>query len=567
MIMHCLSLFLFLSIVITTIISEHYSPIFKEPIAVSPTDKQFEEKPFIDGEITFFGGVIKAYTGRSQEVTSPIIDSSTGKRSVIGRLAQLRPEDANEALLAAKDAWNNGRGVWPQMSSRERIERIQNVIEGLKERRSEIVNVLMWEICKTADDAAAEFDRTMKFVDSTIAALKEMDDATGAWKVVSGILSRVRRTAIGIMMCLGPFNYPFNETYATLIPALLAGNIVLMKIPNVGGLAHILTMEVYAKHLPPGTINFFSGSGRETMAPIMSTGLIDSLAFIGGSSAADQIIKAHPHPHRLKIFLQLEGKNLGIVLPDADIDVAVKEITTGSTNYNGQRCTAIKLVMLHKTIVGQFLEKFKKSVSALGYGLPWQESVQITPLPEPNKIKYLNELIEDAVAKGASVVNREEGGGEVHGGLMRPAIVYPVSSDMRLWHEEQFGPVIPIAEYDDIEEVMQYIQDTPFGQQAAVFTTQASQDVGRLVDVLSNAVGRVNFNAQCGRSPDSLPFSGRRSSALGTMSVTEALNAFSIETLVATKDLALNDEVVKGLEIVSNFMLPLESPVEESQDL
>jgi glyceraldehyde-3-phosphate dehydrogenase (NADP+) len=565
--MHCLSLFLYASVVLSAMAAEQYSPIVREPIAVSPSDKEYASKPFVDGEISFFGGVIKAYTGRSQDVTSPIIDSSTGKRTVIGRLAQMKPEDANDALQAAKKAWNHGRGVWPQMSARERIDRIQLVVESLKEKRSAIVNVLMWEICKSADDAAAEFDRTMKFIDSTIDALKTMDEATGAWKVISGILSRVRRTAIGIMMCLGPFNYPFNETYATLIPALLAGNIVLMKIPNVGGLAHILTIEAYAKHLPPGTINFFSGSGRETMGPIMATGLIDTLAFIGGSSAADLIIKAHPHPHRLKIFLQLEGKNLGIVLPDADIDVAVKEVTIGSTNYNGQRCTAIKLVMLHKSVVEQFLEKFKKSVAALGYGLPWQPSVVVTPLPEPNKIAYLNELIADAVSKGASVINREEGGGDVYGGLMRPAIVYPVTSDMRLWHEEQFGPVIPIAVYEDLEEVMQYIQETPFGQQAAVFTTHASQDAGDLLDVLSNAVGRVNFNAQCGRSPDSLPFSGRRSSALGTMSVTEALLAFSIETLVATKESPLNDELVRGLEKVSKFLQPLDGAASESEEL
>lgn len=90
-------------------------------------------------------------------------------------------------------------------------------------------------------------DRTMTFIKSTIAAFRDMD-ANNSWKTISGIYARVRRAAIGIMLCLGPFNYPFNETYATLIPALLAGNVVIMKIPTLGGLAHVLTMEAYVSN-------------------------------------------------------------------------------------------------------------------------------------------------------------------------------------------------------------------------------------------------------------------------------------------------------------------------------
>jgi glyceraldehyde-3-phosphate dehydrogenase (NADP+) len=148
------------------------------------------------------------------------------------------------------------------------------------------------------------------------------------------------------MICLGPYNYPLNETYATLIPSLLMGNVVIMKIPTIGGLCHLLTskcdksnpqlannprrlyyrvmyvsniyvlccvlVEAFSKALPPGTMNFVSGGGRATMPPLMATGAIDGLAFIGGSDAADDLIRQHPHPHRLKIFLQLEAKNMAV---------------------------------------------------------------------------------------------------------------------------------------------------------------------------------------------------------------------------------------------------------------
>lgn len=372
---------------------------------------------------------------------------------------------------------------------------------------------------------------------------------------VGGVLARVRRVAIGIMLCLGPFNYPFNETYATLIPALLVGNVVVMKVPSIGGLAHMLTAEAFARHLPPGVLNFVTGSGRVTMTPLMQTGHVDVLAFIGGSKAADALIKAHPHPHRLHVFLQLEGKNAGIVLPDADLAVAVEQITLGTTSFNGQRCTAIKLVMVHASLIDQFLPLFVASIESLSVGLPWTPKVKITPLPEPTRPQYLKELIADAEEKGARVVNRD--GGALNGSLMTPAVVFPVNSSMRLWHEEQFGPVIPVAVYHDTNELKAFIRDTPFGQQCAVFTRD-EQALGPILDVLSTAVGRVNINTQCGRSPDTLPFSGRRSSALGTMSVSEAINVFSIETVLAAKDTEENARVLNSVASYSNFMRPLD---------
>eukprot|EP01040_Poterioochromonas_malhamensis_P016333 gene16333-18516_t len=531
----------------------------KDPIQVAPDDPKYETKPYIDGAKTFHGGVIDSYTGAYQPVTSPIIDASTGKRAVIGKIAQMKKDELGAVIEAAKAAWNNGQGVWPQMTPNQRIEAIQKVVISLKQRRDEIVNVLMWEIAKSYEDAQTEFDRTMIFIDSVIQALHDIENQDGNWTSVSGILAKIRRAAIGIVLVLGPFNYPFNETYATLIPALLMGNVIIMKIPTTGGLAHMLTMEAYAEHLPPGVINFISGSGRELLSPLMSTGVVDALAFIGGSSAADKVIKSHPNPHRLKVFLQLEGKNLGIVLPDADIKTAVEQITIGSTTYNGQRCTAIKLIFLHSSIVNDFLPPFIESINKLTYGLPWEGKISITPLPELNKIQSMEEYIYDAVNKGGQVINKVSGGGsgcDIHGELMRPAVVYPVTENMKLWHEEQFGPVIPIGIYHNLSEIVSYIHKTPFGQQAAVFTKD-SDAASPLIDILSTSVGRININTQCGRSPDTLPFSGRRSSALGTMSVSEALKTFSIETVIAGKHTVTNEEILKDLEQKTNFFSPL----------
>lgn len=521
------------------------------PASLAPADPIFQSRPFVDGSKTFIGGKIVDFDGESANATTPILDSITGKRIVIGRLAQMDERDALRTVDAAKAAWDRGQGEWPQMSTEKRIEAMEKFVESLLKKRTEIIEVLTWEICKSSVDAAAEFDRTIAFIKATITAVREI--STSGWSLVSGITARIRRVAVGIMLALGPFNYPFNETYATLIPALLAGNVVIMKVPTIGGMAHMLTMEAFASAFPPGVVNFVSGSGRKTMPPIMRTGDIDILAFIGGSNTADLLIKEHPAPHRLKIFLQLEGKNLGIIYPDADLDLTVEQIVLGATSYNGQRCTAIKLVMVHESIAEKFLNLLIEKVSDLKVGLPWTEGVIITPLPEADKPIYLQALIADAVDKGASVSNAAKGGGELSGSLMRPAIVYPVTKSMRLWSEEQFGPVIPVGVYKDINEIYEYYKDTIFGQQASIFTLNAVV-AGPLLDILSTAVGRININTQCGRSPDSLPFSGRRSSALGTMSVTEAYNAFSIEVVVAGKSNVVNNKLLKEFDASSQFL-------------
>lgn len=181
---------------------------------------------------------------------------------------------------------------------------------------------------------------------------------------------------------------------------------------------------------------------------------------------------------------------------------------------------------------------------ALPVGLPWQQFgndakfSKITPLPNTKRIQYMKELIDDAVGKGAKIMNKD--GGSLVGGpdstLMVPAVLYPVTPEMKVYHEEQFGPVIPIAPYDDIETVLEFGQTGPYAQQVSVFTSGDAETASTVIDRFSAVFGKINLNSQCGRSPDTLPFSGRRSSAMGVMSVSDALREFSVPTVVAYKD-------------------------------
>jgi glyceraldehyde-3-phosphate dehydrogenase (NADP+) len=534
------------------------------PTATPPMWKKEEgpEKPYVAGKTVFINGKSEPWEGKCTSVTSPIIDAETGERAVIGELAAMDEATALRALDGAVGAWNKGQGAWPQMSLQNRIAAIEAVMNDLKARRSEIVSVLMWEICKNAEDAAKEFDRTMDYATASIAELKRESEHgyLSSWTTVSGFAARVRRGPLGVVLFLAPFNYPLNEMYAMLIPALVLGNTCVLKLPAVGGSCHLLTIDAFAKHLPGGVINFVTGSGRATCNPIMKTGKVDCLGFIGGHKAADSLIQNHPHVHRLKVFSQLEGKNIGIVMPDANLDTAAAECALGGLSYNGQRCTGVKLVMVHESVADVFVDKLKTQVAARKVGLPWEAGVLITPLPEPNKPEYLQELVADAVTKGAHVVNAAAKGGTLAKTLLTPPVVFPVTKDMRLFQEEQFGPVVPVATYSDISEVYDAIRDSWNGQQASVFTKDG-ESAAPLVDLLATTVCRININCQCGRSPDVFPFAGRRSSAMGTMSITGAIREFSVETALVYA--AKSDEsacVAKGIDGTSSFYAPVSGP-------
>lgn len=522
----------------------------KTAASIFPSSETIPEKHRIATPIEqreyLCNGAIRTWAGPQQDVLSPICEPLDGpsRPKRIGSYPLLGAEQALEALDAACKAYDHGRGLWPTMSVEERIRHVEGFAYRMKERRDDVVKLLMWEIGKTLPDAEKEFDRTVDYIRDTIGALKDLDRVSSRFVIEQGVIGQIRRAPLGVVLCMGPFNYPLNETFTTLIPSLIMGNTVIFKPPKMGVLLHRPLLEAFRDSFPAGVVNTVYGEGQKVIQPLMESGRIDVLAFIGSSRVADILKKQHPKPHRLRCVLGLEAKNVGIVLKDADLDLAVKECALGSLSYNGQRCTALKILFVHEAIIDKFLPKFTEAVGKLKGGMPWEPGVQITPLPEPNKTKYLKDLIADAQAKGAKVVNA--GGGETSGTFMSPAVVYPVRPGMRLYVEEQFGPVVPIATFKDIDEPMNYVIDSNYGQQVSLFGSDADV-IAALVDPLVNQVCRVNINSQCQRGPDTFPFTGRKDSAENTLSVSDALKVFAIRTMVAAKETDLNKQLIKSI--------------------
>ena len=501
-------------------------------------------------------GEMQIWKGETRPVYSPVsIRGADGSLTPVelGSFPVTGTAEADAAIDAAVAAYDNGRGRWPTMSVAERIACVENFTNQIVARRREIVNLIMWEIGKSLADSEKEFDRTIDYIKATIAELKRLDNDNSRVQIVDGTIAQIRRSPLGIVLCMGPYNYPMNETFCTLIPALIMGNVVLFKPPRFGVLLYYPMLEAFRSAFPAGVINVVYGQGNVVVPHIMRSGKVNVLALIGTSKVADQLKKAHPKTNRLRAVLGLEAKNAAIILPDADIELTVKECIAGALSFNGQRCTALKMILVHQAIADQFLRRFCEEIGKLKIGMPWEKGVTITPLPEMAKVDYMNECIADAVAKGAKVLN-EDGGASV-GTLFNPAVVFPVSEGMKLYREEQFGPVIPVAPFEDIEDALNYVITSDHGQQASIFGTDPDQ-IASLIDPLVNQVGRVNLNAQCQRSPDVFPFVGRKDSAEGTLSVHDALRSFSIRTMVATKQTEpskkLLDSIVLGNK--SNFV-------------
>jgi len=520
---------------------------FKEeiPQEVRLSAPVHQNKILINGELIH-------WAGKAQTVYSPIpvrgqADYLSEKQPlVIGSYPIGTTKEAGLALDAALKAFNSGKGEWPSMSMKERIECLENFTIRMISKRDAVIKLIMWEIAKTLADAEKEFDRTVDYIKETIKAAQKLQTETSAFTLEQNFIGQTKKVPYGVVLCMGPFNYPLNETFTTLIPALIMGNVIMFKPPKQGTLLFEPLLDAFQKAFPKGVINTVYGRGRDVIPGLMQSGKVDVLALIGSSKVADSLKKMHPKSNRLKSVLGLDAKNAAIIMSDADLDLTVSEAVAGALAFNGQRCTALKIFFVHKDIREEFIRRLRQEVNKLVIGLPWVKGVNITPLAEPDKPAYLLECIQDAIKHGATVINAQDGGGENYESFLKPAIVFPVTKAMKLYHEEQFGPVLPIIEFTDIATPIDYVTNSPYGQQVSIFSND-TQAISTLIDGLTGQVGRININSQCQRGPDIFAFNGRKDSAEGTLSVDQALLAFSVDSVIAAKQTQQNGTLLNSI--------------------
>jgi glyceraldehyde-3-phosphate dehydrogenase (NADP+) len=469
---------------------------------------------------------------------------------IIGHEAQLGAAEAAEAVAAAERAFGRGGGAWPSASAAERIAAVERLAAAIERETDRVATLLMHEIGKPWAAARKEVTRSVEYIRETIACYRGLVDAGD--KVQSAPSgknvhhARELRYPLGTVLCVAPFNYPVNEFLTTIVPALLVGNVVIGKLPRFGMLANQALAHAFAECFPPGVVSLLPGDGRAVIPELMKAvvrhpdgrahrGAIDMLAFIGSEGAAQAILGFHPSPITLHKVLGLGAKNLAVVLPGLGADAiaaAARQIAGGALGFNGQRCTAEKLVFAPRADAARVAELLAAAVGAMKVGMPWDEGVAITPLPEgTSKVAWLKSLIDEATSLGARVLN--EGGGDAERTLMRPAVLYPVDARMRIHHEEQFGPVVPVAPYDDIAEVLAWQRNEPYGQQVGLWGPEAA--CRELAPAFAGEVSRVNINDVCQRGPDAFGFTATDKSGFGILSLRDALITFSRPVLIQSQ--------------------------------
>ncbi len=519
----------------------------------------------IDQKESLIDGKLVKFDKDKVDIYSPIYEND--KPIYLGSHPKMTAQEALLALDASAKAFDNGNGVWPTMRVEDRIKSVEKFLTLMKKAEKEIVSLLMLEIAKSKADSEKEFLRTIAYIEDTIFALKDLDRTSSRLVIADNVYAQIRRSPLGIVLCMGPFNYPLNETFTTLIPALIMGNTVIVKPPKLGVLFFKYLLPFFEQAFPAGVVNFIYGDGATIITPIISSGRVDVLAFIGTSKVADIIRKQHPAPHRLRCVLGLDAKNPAIILNDADLNLTVSEVISGSLSFNGQRCTAIKIIFVENKIAKDFQQLLVEKIKNLKIGLPWEDSF-ITSVAEKTKPAQLYKLTEDAIKKGAMAfidgspvelkdlkIYLSDDDKNLTSQLVKPIILWDVKENMEIYSVEQFGPIIPIVTFDSIESPLSYIIKSKYGQQASIFSNDP-QKISKLIDPLVNQVCRVNINSQCQRGPDIFPFTGRKDSAEGTLSISDALRVFSIRSLVAFKGTDQNKEIVDKIldERLSNFL-------------
>lgn len=465
------------------------------------------------------------YNGEWIGATKTIDIFSPIDNNLIGTIPSMTKEDIDKTIENSKVSQIN----WAETPISERARILHKAASILDERAEEIGRVLMTEIAKDIKSSVSEVKRTAEFIRFTADAGKHMDgEAIGADNFPGfkkNKMSFAQRVPLGIVLAISPFNYPINLSASKIAPALIAGNSVILKPPTQGAISALHLAKVFQEAgIPNGVLNTVTGKASEIGDYIVTKEEINFINFTGSTDIGKHIAKI---AGMVPMMLELGGKDAAIVLKDADLDEAAREIVSGAYSYSGQRCTAIKRVLVTEDVADTLANKMLENVKKLSVGRP-EDGCEVTPLINEASVKFVKELIDDALNKNATLLI----GNTCEGNLMYPTLIDNVTADMRLAWEEPFGPVLPIIRVKDIDEAIHIANKSEYGLQSSVFT----QNINHAFYVANKLeVGTVQINNKSERGPDHFPFSGVKASGMGTQGI-----RYSIEAMSRLKSIVLN---------------------------
>ncbi|MDY3828522.1 MAG: aldehyde dehydrogenase family protein [Clostridium sp.] len=431
--------------------------------------------------------------------------------SILGTVNLASKEQVDEAFYGARKVQKD----WKDISISKKSIIFSRVCEILESKKEKLINLLVNEIGKDFVSAQSEINRSIEFINFT---MKEAGSLTG--EVYKGgnysdtsnnKLAMSYREPIGVVLAISPFNYPINLAISKIVPALIMGNTVVLKPATRGCIAGIELAKIFEEAgLPKGVFSVLVCRGSEIGDYIVTHKEVDLINFTGSTQIGDKIAKI---TGRVPLIMELGGKDSAIVLEDADLDKTAKCIVNGAFSYSGQRCTAIKRVIVINKIADELVRLLVSYISNI-------DDSTICPLIDNKSADYIEELINESKKEGAKLLV----GGIRKGNLIKVTLFDNVTRDMRLAWEEPFGPILPIIRVNSIEEAVSLSNESEYGLQASIFTT----DINNAFNIASKLeVGTVQINNKTERGPDNFPFLGVKASGTGVQGIRESLLSMS----------------------------------------
>jgi NAD-dependent aldehyde dehydrogenases len=459
----------------------------------------------------FNGEWIKSHQMKTIDIISPV------DRKLVGKIQSMSKNEIDKTIENSKASQKS----WSEIPINERAAILHKCAELLDENVPILSEILQKEIAKNKTSSISEIKRTADFIRFTADEAKHMEGETITGDNFPGFkrnkVSFVYKVPLGTILAISPFNYPINLSASKIAPALAAGNCVILKPPSQGSISALYLAELFNKAgLPKGVLNTVTGKGSEIGDYIITHKDIDFINFTGSTEVGKHIALI---AGMVPMLMELGGKDAAIVLKDADLNDSAKDIVSGAYNYSGQRCTAIKRVIVMNEVADELITLMKKRIENLTIGIP-EDDCDITPLISDSAADLVQELINDAINKGSKLVlgNRRDSN------LIYPTLFDNVTEDMRIAWEEPFGPVLPIIRVKSIDEAINLANKSQYGLQSSVFTKNIN-DAYYIANRLE--VGTVQINDKTERGPDHFPFLGVKSSGMGTQGIRYSIDAMS----------------------------------------
>ena len=447
---------------------------------------------------------------RVSEVRNPYTNA------LVGTVPKATVADVRSALAIA-------RGFKPTLTRYQRYEILNRAASLIRDRAEAISDLITAECGIGKKDSRYEVGRACDvFTFAGNAALADDGQIFSCDLTPHGKSRKVytlREPLQGAISAITPFNHPLNQVAHKVAPSIATNNRVVLKPSEKTPLTALLLADIlYEAGLPPEMLSVVTGDPREIADELLTNPDVDLVTFTGGVAVGKYIAATAVYKRQV---LELGGNDPLIVMEDADVEEAASLAAAGSYKNSGQRCTAVKRILVHQAIADDFVARLVAKTKAWSYGDPMDAALDMGTVIDESAAQNFEQRVDDAVAQGARLLV----GNVRHGALYSPTVIDHVRPEMNVVRTETFGPVSPVIRFGDIEEAIAIANGTVYGLSSAVCTNRLDY-ITKLVQELH--VGTVNVREVPGYRLESTPFGGIKDSGLGYKEgVQEAMKSFT----------------------------------------